>query len=177
MLVLLIGLSRPDLLIVLVALSILHFFIDFGKNAYAKKYPAQIILPYLVDQGVHLLSIIVFAWLIDTYYPGAAPWMSESMMLIAIALVSVTYVWGITERILVHKDRAYVSELHQQFYSRMIARVLFLGSFLILIVRWSGVQIAPLLVVPYVHSIFWRRALFTDICVSIATAGILLQLF
>ena len=174
MLVIVVGLSRAELWPILLLLATVHFAIDYVKISYAKRYPDQVTGPYLLDQCVHLISLVFFAWLIQSVDPNPTFGFSEDALLIAIILVGVTYVWGVSERVFVHKNHAYLVELNAQYFGRMIARLGILAAMALIFAFPSNMRLAPLMAIPYLNSIFWRRALATDLTVSIVSAVILL---
>jgi hypothetical protein len=173
-LVILVGFSRVDLWPILFLLATVHFTIDYAKVSYAKRYPDQVTGPYLLDQGVHLISLVFFTWLIQSIDPNATSGISDDALLVAIIIVGVTFVWGISERIFVHKNHAYLVELNQQYYGRMIARLGILAALALMFTKASSMQLAPLMSIPYLNSLFWRRALATDLTVSLVSAVFLL---
>ena len=166
-LVIVVGFTRFDLWPILFILATVHLGIDFIKQAYSNRYPDHITGPYLVDQAVHLITLVVFAWLIESTNPNPISRISKDVLLIAIVSIGVTFVWGISERIFVHKKSAYLVELNLHFYGRMISRLGMLALLAILFVNPSNLKITPLLTIPYINSFFWRRALATDIAVSL----------
>lgn len=173
-LVIVVGISRADLWPMLFLLATVHFAIDYAKNSYAKRNPDQVTGPYLLDQGVHLLTLVVFARLIQSMDPNPTSGFSEDALLVAIILVGVTFVWGISERIFVHKNYAYLVELNAQYFGRMITRLGIFTALALLFVNPSSLQLAPLMTIPYLNSLFWRRALATDLTVSLVSAVFLL---
>lgn len=173
-LVIVVGISRVDLWPILLLLTTVHFAIDYAKISYAKRYPDQVTGPYLFDQGVHLISLFVFAGLIQSIDPNPTSGISEDALLIAIIFVGVTFVWGISEKIFVHKNQAYLVELNKQYVGRMIARLGILAALTLLFAKPSNLQLAPLMTIPYLNSLFWRRALATDLTVSLVSAVFLL---
>ena len=56
----------------------------------------------------------------------------------------------------------------------MIARLGFLTALVLLFANPSSLQLAPLMTIPYLNSLFWRRALATDLTVSLVSAVFLL---
>ena len=173
-LVIVVGISRADLWPILFLLATVHFAIDYAKTSYAKRYPEQVTGPYLIDQGVHLISLVFFAWLIQSIDPNPKSGISDDALLVTIIIVGVTFVWGISERIFAHKNHAYLVELNQQNYGRMIARLGILAALALMFTKASSMQLAPLMSIPYLNSLFWRRALATDLTVSLVSAVFLL---
>jgi len=173
-LVIVVGISRVDLLPILFLLATVHFAIDYAKTSYTKRYPDKVTGPYLLDQCVHLISLVLFTWLIQSIDPNPTSRISDDALLIAIILVGVTFVWGISERIFVHNNHAYLMELNAQYYGRMIARLGILTALVLLFAKPSSLQLATLMTIPYLNSLFWRRALATDLTVSLVSAVFLL---
>ena len=155
----------------LLILALIHFGLDFGKNQLALYKPTWIILPYLLDQVLHILSIGLIASWIDQR-PGLAleaPLHSPAIIY-SIGYLLATYVWFITERILVHANPAYRQEVNVQFWPRMVTRSALLTCLLLISNGWLAALIASSLFPwPYLSGHYRRRALLTDIGVVLVT--------
>ncbi len=97
---LLVGASRWRIWPFLLLLSSIHFIIDFGKLAFNAHKPDWVILPYLIDQILHYLSIAgISFWISQTLGNIALPFSPQLAVLIT-AYLLVTYVWYISERVM-----------------------------------------------------------------------------
>jgi hypothetical protein len=150
-------------------LALIHFVIDSGKNFVNKIKPEWILAPYVIDQILHFLSIYGIANFIGSAYGVAVFSQKPLWLILAIVYVSITYVWQISERILVYQDPTYRDRVIEYAMSRMIARViLFTGLLFLLTTIFPGTLItSSLLVFPYRQEDYGVRALITDILVSI----------
>lgn len=173
-LVVVVGITRSDLWPILFILATVHFGIDYIKQTYSDRHPDKVTGPYLIDQAVHLTTLVLFAWLIESINPIPISGISRDALLIAIVSIGVTFVWGISERIFAHKNYAYLEELNAQYSGRMIARLGMLVALTLLFAKPGGLQISPLLTIPYLNSLFWRRAVVTDITVSLVSMVLLI---
>jgi len=164
---LLVGEARWALLRPLISLALVHFLIDLGKYRLAVSRPGWVTLPYLVDQAVHVLTLLGAArWigvLVDP--PAAQPW-----MIYAIGYLGVTHVWFVTERMLTWPDKRYQRVLDQGLWPRMVARALMLTTLLLLGLGPAMIGMAWL---PYRRTDQGGRALLTDLAVAAAVALLL----
>lgn len=175
-------LARPSILIIwpyLVVLGLIHFGIDLLKNQVWQWRPQWVVGPYLFDQVLHLLSILLVTYWIELAAPGASYVLSKPWLVLGSALVFVTFAWFITERVVFYAKKTYADEMIAQKWSRMAMRVIVL-----LAVVWAGRQILPgvdplfaatiALPIPYLSGNFRRRALLTDVAVALAAALLVL---
>lgn len=177
MLLLLAGTGRSVLWPFLLALAAMHFAIDACKNWLMVARPSWVSGPYIFDQFLHLVSLLVVAAWIDTAVPTDAMPHYGSWMVYASGLLAATYAWYITERILVRNHAAYLAEVNGQRWARMAARGLWLVLFLVAgsaAQGGAGVVTAVAAPLPYLSGRFRGRALVTDVAVSLVTAVVLL---
>jgi len=156
----------------LLALTAVHFCIDYGKNLLRKARPQWVIWPYLFDQVLHYLAIgALTAWITSNGVLFTLPF-HPSVVIYATGYIIVTIAWFISERLLTAHQPAYQKQVIEQFWSRMITRAamltifLLLGNGLFLIAPIAGIRI-PL---PYTECSTRRRAIATDIAVAFGTA-------
>jgi hypothetical protein len=161
----------------LLLLSTVHLTIDWSKNRLSELRPKWVILPYIIDQILHYTSIALVALWIERLRGQVDLPFPMSWMKYAIVYLLVTYVWFISERILVYSNEDYRKELAEQFWSRMFARALFMSGFLFFWKWFSGIALLSTLVfpLPYMNGKNGLRALMTD--VSVALAGMLFLLW
>lgn len=91
--------------ILALAVSLLHFVIDFWKNILSSLKPNWIIFGYVQDQILHILSIalVSFVWQQFTGINMLA--IKNIIFLYAIGLLIITHVWFVTERILIPNNQ------------------------------------------------------------------------
>lgn len=115
-----IGIVWPYILVV----AIFHFGIDAFKNFLGRERPQWVISPYILDQTLHLSSLLlVSVWMAQTtelpVWPVISPW-----VIYVIGLLLSTYIWFVTERILVyHSDNRQMS-IKSSMWPRMGSRML-----------------------------------------------------
>jgi hypothetical protein len=149
-----------------ILLSGIHFLIDSGKNYVNKSKPNWVIAPYLLDQIIHISTIIIVANLIAEF-TNVLPYAIQPLWLIVlIAYLVVTYVWYISERIITFHDRAYFQQVVDKEWSRMLARAVFLTVPLIVWPYISNYVGISALIFPYKVRYFGIRALLTDILIA-----------
>ena len=176
MLLILAGTGRSAFWPFLLALAAMHFAIDAFKNWLGRVRPDAVSGPYILDQFLHLISLLLVAVWITAAVPADAIPQYGSWMIYASGLLAATYAWYITERILVRRNEAYLTEVNGQRWARMAARGLWLALFLVLgsALGGFGVMAAVAAPLPYVSGQYRIRALATDVAVSLVTAIILL---
>ncbi len=118
--ILVLGIAWPYL----VAVAVFHFFIDAFKNYLSSARPHWIIGPYIFDQVLHFSSLILVSIWIDQstellVWPVIAPW---SVYLSG--LLTATYVWFVSERILVYKSDNRQIAVSSTMWPRMGVRFL-----------------------------------------------------
>lgn len=184
---LLAGAARAAVWPFLLALALAHMIIDIGKNTVHRLRPQWVIGPYVVDQLIHYLTIILTgAWIGQTVGPVALPFSPEAAILSA-AYLAGTYVWFISERIFAHAEPSYRDEVQAQLWPRMGTRAAML-SVMLWALLWTGSLtgnlasgqigiLAPGLMmvsvaasVPYFSGKHRQRALLTDVSVSLVLA-------
>jgi hypothetical protein len=153
----------------LVLLTVIHYGIDMLKNLIFKLRPNWVIGPYFFDQFLHLLSIFFITWLVRINQPELLnmPFQGD-WMVYATAVLLVTHIWFITERIVFYQDPKYVEKVNEHHNSRLILR---LAIFALLI--WSSRAIyggvlmaASAFVFPYLDEPYARKAMMVDIGVA-----------
>jgi hypothetical protein len=163
----------------LAAIAVTHFFIDAGKNLVWRWRPQWVAGPYLVDQFLHLLTIaLVATWITRSLpasqLPAGSPW-----VVYAIGFLLATYVWYITEFVIFSYNESYHNEVVRTIWSRMLTRAIFLSVFIIFLswvtprldISYAGMLFLPAsvsLFLPYSADCYWKRALITDLAVSLA---------
>lgn len=160
------------------ALAIIHFLIDSGKNYISKLRPNWVIATYLLDQLIHIISILLISYLIagNIGIPQFA--LKPIWLILIIAYLMITYVWYISERIIATIDSDYFKQVVDKAWSRMLARAIFLTLILVSWFSVSSVSIAFASIVsfPYRADAFGYRALLIDLLVSFGGAVFILFL-
>jgi len=156
----------------LVLLALIHFLIDTGKNYLNEKRPNWVVGPYIFDQILHISSIYFIAVLLEIN-SGIPPFaLGPVWLIILIAYLFVTYIWYISERIIVYKNAAYFQQVVDKEWSRMLTRALFLTLSLIAWMNLSSLNVFMVGIInfPYRKKAFGIRALLTDLAISLGGA-------
>jgi hypothetical protein len=165
----------PGLLIYVLLSTFIHFVIDATKNYANNKWPNWVVLPYFIDQILHVLSILLIALLISNFSDISPFALKPPWMISLTALLVVTYVWYISERILSFNNQRYFQQVLEKEWSRMTSRailcVIFFSAF------WNLTNTSILIVgfaqFPYQLNGYGFRALLTDLFVSFSGAAFL----
>lgn len=164
----------------LLALGAIHFVIDGIKNITAHRWPRVVVVPYLLDQLVHFLSIaLIAAWIEERH--GIRH--DQQWMLYAAAYLFVTHIWFISERLVAHDNRAVREEIQSQRWQRMVVRAVMLTVYLLLgrvLFNPALAFIFPLIAglgrFPYGDRRYGRPMLLLDLLVPLVVALLLLWL-
>ncbi len=115
----------------LLVLAIVHYVIDYLRLRYKPHRPGAGSAAYVVDQLLHYASILmIVGWLRAAAGPFQ-PLFPASLAIITTGYVLVTYVWLITERILVADGMQFGLPLKAQPWPRLAARAVMLSLFLV----------------------------------------------
>jgi hypothetical protein len=165
----LVGSAWKSVWFYLLLLALIHFSIDTGKNLINVHRPNWVILPYIVDQGLHYLSILGISIWISQAVPGGMLPFSSKLAVYLTGFLFATYVWFISERVLTYASPLYREEVVAQAWSRMLTRAGLVG-----ILLWGVGQITPATslsasaaALPYFSGNYGRRALLTDVGVAL----------
>ncbi|MGW8143680.1 MAG: DUF3307 domain-containing protein [Anaerolineales bacterium] len=150
----------------LILLAGIHFLIDSGKYFVSQTRPNLVIFPYLFDQVLHLLSIILISVLIAGYTSVPPFAIHPVWLILSIAYLVVTYVTYISEKTLTSQNKAYYQQVIDKKWSRMVARAIFLTIPIILWLFTPTLLSTSTLVFPYKLHNFGPRALITDIIIA-----------
>jgi hypothetical protein len=159
----------------LLALAAVHYAIDTLKNLLNHRRPGWVVGPYFLDQFLHLLSITWISGWTARRLPALALPLPDALSIYLLALLWVTHVWFITERIIYHGDEAYVTEVNAHHKLRMLTRF---GVCAALTLGWralpagAAVSAAPART-PY-RGRFRRRAMLVDAAVGVGVAAFLI---
>ena len=147
-------------------LSLIHLFIDLGKKYVNKLRPAWVVIPYVIDQGFHFLSILLVTLWISSRYPSLRLPISSTVAIYLVGYLLVTYIWFVSERVLAYTNEKYRQEVNVQFWPRMFARAVLLT---VLLVLWKGFSpLASFIALPYLSRRFGYRMLAIDLAVTSA---------
>lgn len=122
----------------LLLLAFLHFVIDVIKIQVNRRKPEWVGGPYLIDQAAHYLTIYLIVRLIDAQVDPSLTMIEPTWVVYAAAYLIVTYVWYISERILVKGNAQYRHEMLAHHWPRMIARALLLSLMMLLWRNFGG---------------------------------------
>jgi hypothetical protein len=170
----LVGQSRLQLLPQLLVLAVAHIIIDATKTSLSTKQSLSMQSSYLLDQAIHLVLLALTALWIEGSITPASDTNTWGWAVILSGYVFVTYAWGTTERLLTENLPQYNEEVIAQMSTRMIARAAFLTLALFLLQRPSSLALLAAINIPYLSGNYRRRALVTDLMVTLATVAIVL---
>jgi hypothetical protein len=160
----------------LAALAGAHLLIDAAKNAASRRRPDWVIGLYIVDQAVHIITLVLTsAWIART--AGAVqPGLDRPQAVYLAGYLLATYVWFISERILAYRNRAYQQEIAASLWSRMAVRAALLTVFLV-IRQLPLLAFIPLgAILPYARDEYRRREVWSDILAAV-TAALMVSVF
>lgn len=169
---LLVGPYRTVIWPYLLFLAFIHLVQDRIKNTLVNNRPDWLRLTFVIDQFIHYFAIGAVVWLLQDVI-GLLPTTEKPVwVIVAITYLLVTYVWFITERLFNLSDTDYLENINTTKYSRMLSRGGLVSIFLV-IQAWMTSGLAMVLANPYAQTKFRRRALMTDISVSLFAIGFL----
>lgn len=113
----------------LLALTAIHYAVDTLKNIETNRWPHVVILPYFLDQLLHILSLYFVARWIEGRH---GVYRDADWLIYAVAYLSVTHVWFITERIVAHRRSRYLAAVETYRWSRQLYRAAALTVFLLI---------------------------------------------
>ncbi len=157
----------------LTVLAVIHLGIDITKNWFNIHHPEWTVRAYLVDQLCHIISIYFVAdWILrSNVLTGQLPF-EPAVVVIGLGLLWVTYVWLITERIIVRgRLDEWLSADPQQEWSRLFVRGGFFTVLLIVSNFFSPVSASLLLQYPYPDTFRGKAALLVDITLVVFITG------
>ncbi len=156
----------------LLTLALLHLVIDFCKAQVTRRKPAWVIVPYLVDQALHILVLVGIAfWIAAQVGDVAALLPIDRTVAIYGSGYVLTYVWFISERIMAHSNPSYQEEINREFWPRQIARMLFLTLLLLVSHSALALLVSHSVVWPYRSSRYRLREVLSDVVVVVAIWG------
>jgi hypothetical protein len=163
-LIIVVGPSRANLWIYLVLIAALHFATDVTKMRYSQSHPDQIVAPYLIDQAVHIVELLVVSVWIASRSSIVDAFTAPAWVFILIAGLGATFVWGISERIFYYHHKDYLAIYRDHYWGRLSARGLFL--LVILAVAAPAALVPASVWIPYKDPSYRLRELLTDILVT-----------
>lgn len=178
LLFLLVGTARRLVWPQLLALGAAHLAIDAFKNVSATRWPRRVVAAYVLDQGLHIASLL-----------GVAGWMQREWaltldrpwMIYASGYLLATYVWLITERVLARANHPAFEQPRSEQWQRMGMRALALTLYLMAgraflvaaaVGLAKGIGWLPL---PYSRWPHGRRALLIDLLVPLLITALVLS--
>lgn len=108
----------------ILAIAIFHFVIDYFKVILGKKKPEWVIAPYLWDQPLHWLSLIIVCyWMSQT--TDLHIWnINSSLIIYSIGILMVTHIWFVTERVMTYRDQGLQLRVVKSMWLRMASRLI-----------------------------------------------------
>ena len=166
LMLLLVGSYRSVVWPYLLLLAFIHLVQDRIKNNLLNKRPDWLRVTFVIDQFLHYFAIVFVVWLLQDVIGSVSAMEKPVWVIVAIAYLFVTYVWFISERLFNLSDTDYLQNINTTKYSRMVSRGGLVSLFLV-IQAWTASGLAMVLLNPYAQTKFRRRALLTDISVSL----------
>lgn len=166
----------------LLVLGAVHFTVDALKNWFNRVRPESLVSFYVLDQLLHLLSLIgVVVWAGQS---GALVGLENAYLLskwwaiLGCGLVFVTFMWGISERIFFHKRVDFVAEAIAQKWPRLATRGLLYAALVAMGVRALSptLSLTVAVALPYLSGVYRRQALLSDGGIALLTAIVVLAL-
>ncbi len=103
-------------------IALMHFGIDFIKVYMSRWRPQWVIGPYLIDQPLHWVSLIIAGiWMAQTsnlpVWNVLSPW-----WIYATGLLISTHIWFVTERLLNYRNKTSLARVQNSMWPRMSVR-------------------------------------------------------
>ena len=165
----LVGQLRIQILPQLLALTIAHVIVDATKTSLSTKGSLSTQTSYLLDQAIHVALIGITATWINIGLPDATEPLRWGWAVILSGYVFVTYAWGTTERLLTENQSQYHSEVVAQMWPRMLTRAVLFTVGLFLLQDQANIAVLAAVSIPYISGAYRRRALITDLVVTLGT--------
>jgi hypothetical protein len=163
-----IGIMWPYILVV----AILHFCIDSFKNFLGRRRPKFVIGSYILDQTLHMSSLLLVSfWMAQSMelpvWPVISPW-----VVYVIGLLLATYIWFVSERILVYRSDNRQMSVNSSMWPRMGTRLLL---YLLVVAPLSFTGFLALLAIIFIAILYRRHNyprnwLLIDVSVSVFSA-------
>lgn len=159
----------------LLAVTVMHFGIDYAKVYVSRLFPKRVVGLYLIDQCLHGATIAVVAYWIEEHISIQEMLLfNEKLALYGIGYLLVSHVWFITERVCAYNNKPYQAAINRYAISRMTVRVGLLTMLLFFSHGWFFFAMAGhLFIWPYTSSGYRWRECVTDIGVVLMTWGFL----
>lgn len=170
---LLVGQARLLIWPYLLLLTLVHLGQDHLKIILTARWPALLVPLFILDQIFHYAAIWGLTHWMGAIHPNLANMPNQPWVLIATAYVVVTSTWFIVERVINHANSAYQKNMDETKTARMFARAGLVSLFLL--VRAAALPyLAVWLASPYPPSIYRKRALLSDLGISLVAIIFLL---
>ena len=155
-------------------LAVIHLCIDITKNWFNVHHPEWTVRAYLVDQLCHIISIYLVAdWIIRNNILRADLPFDKSVVVFGLGLLWVTYVWLITERIIVRgRLDEWLSADPQLEWSRLFIRAGFYAVLLLAANLVAPLSASILFQYPYPDTGRGKLALVIDITLVLVVTGL-----
>ena len=106
------------------AITIMHFGIDYFKVFLGRKKPQWVIGPYLWDQPLHWISLILVGFWMEKSTSLTVWAVLSPLWIYGIGFLMCTYIWYVTERVLTYRDRDLQARVTGSMWPRMGVRLL-----------------------------------------------------
>jgi hypothetical protein len=158
----LVGQVRLQLLPQLLALTAAHIIVDATKTSLSQKQSLSMQASYVLDQAIHFVLIALTAYWIGLSLPTQ--------------LTSQTWGWAVVLAGYVFTETLprYNDEVVAQQWPRMISRAALFTLGLFLLARQEGIVLLATVNLPYLSGQYRRRALFTDVLVTLVALAVVL---
>ncbi len=172
MLALLFGVIQADWRVLgpyVLALTLIHFGLDTGKNTLSRLKPRWVIGPYLLDQVCHITFILLITYLMTRVSQVEAFALTWPWAIYGTGYVLVTHVWFVTERVLNYAHKPYQQAVNTQAGVQMLGRAILLSALLLGWTVWGLIVLVTGLVFEWLHlpPEYRRPALPTDVGVAL----------
>jgi len=166
LMVLLVGRSWNLIWPYLLILNLVHMAQDFLKIRLTNNWPNRMVSLFFIDQLLHLAAIFGTVASIHATRLEIALQENTTWAIIAIAYLVVSYTWYISERVINYSNADYLQIIEGTKFSRMIARSGFISLFF-LVRALPFSNLAWLISWPYPNTAYRKRALISDLSISI----------
>jgi hypothetical protein len=157
----------------LLSLAAIHFVNDASKNWVKVHRPTWVTWPYLVDQLIHIASLVLVAMWINDNTGTLNVALPLPVAILASGLVLVTFFWTISEKVLWAGTGLMKKDSPLWPWQRLVLRAGFYVVILLGRQAFFPFALALSFWLPYASSPSGKRALLTDVMVSLIISGLI----